>query len=83
MYNLKVAVTGAAPGSGSGGAGAGAHPAAPAQHPTTLPFTVGNPSVELVAGVVHLFRKVPTREEADAGLALDEGEVSFLMGRFR
>ena len=34
--------------------------------PAQVPFTAGNPLVEHITGIVHLYRRVPTREEAEA-----------------
>ena len=33
--------------------------------PAQVPFTAGNPLVEHITGIVHLYRRVPTREEAE------------------
>jgi len=33
--------------------------------PAQVPFTAGNPLVEQFTGVVHLYRRVPTKEEAE------------------
>ena len=37
--------------------------------PAQVPFTAGNPLVEHITGIVHLYRRVPTKEEAEAAAA--------------
>ena len=79
MYNVRIAVLAsdaAAAAAAAAAAQAAATPTSTSPDPTptptpssSLPFTVG-----LHDGIVHLFRKVPTREQAEAGLVGDEEE---------
>lgn len=69
MFNIRIAVSNADAAAGAAAAAASAAAAGdPAGNlPTSLPFTVG-----LHDGVVHLYRRVPTREQAEAGEGGDE-----------
>ena len=65
MFNIRIAVSNAD--TAAGGAAAAAAEPATTDPTTSLPFTVGHHE-----GVVHLFRRVPTREQAETGGGGDE-----------
>jgi len=72
MYSIKIASSpggsrataeAAEPAAGEGSGGSTSGAAAGEEQPEAIQFSAGNPRVEHIAGLVHIYRKLPARNE--------------------